>query len=67
MQPQDTDEYGREVWSVPFAADVFDVPTAVLLRALRSGRLGCLHVGGRLRIRPDEVEALLAAELGPLH
>ena len=67
MQPQDTDEYGLEVWSVPFAAEVFDVPTAVLLRALRSGRLGCLHVGGRLRIRPGEVEALLAAELGPLH
>ncbi len=67
MQGTATDEDGREVWSVAFAADVFEVPTSVLLRALRSGRLRALHVDGRLRVRPDEVEDLLAAELGPLH
>jgi len=58
---------GPETWTVQFAADVFDVPSSVLLRALRSGRLRAHAVQGRLRVRPDEVEDLLAADLVPLH
>lgn len=67
MEPTAVDELGREVWSIEYAADVYEVPAALLRRALRSGRLPARRVDGRLRVRPDEVEEFIVADFGPLH